>query len=63
MKTYPLLRRSVGRKVCGWDDGKEQQKAWGEHIFEMQTWRRVRGLAGAVMCETQRHLVATMAHV
>ena len=29
------------------------QKAWRKHIFEMQMWRQVRGLAGAVMCETR----------
>ena len=27
-------------------------KAWRKHILEVQTWRQVRGLAGAVMCET-----------
>ena len=44
----------LGRKVCGWEDGKkEQQKAWRKGIFEVQTWRQVRGRAGAVLCETR----------
>ena len=32
---------------------REQQKAWRKQIPEAQTWRQVRGLAGAVMCETR----------
>ena len=32
---------------------KEQLKAWRKQVFEVQTWRQVRGLAGAVMCETR----------
>ena len=32
--------------------GREQQKAWRKQIPEAQTWRQVRGLAGAVTCET-----------
>ena len=28
----------------------EQKEAWMKQIFEVQTWRQVRGLAGAVMC-------------
>ena len=31
----------------------EQQKSWRKNIFEVQTWRQVRGPAGAVMCETR----------
>ena len=31
----------------------EQQEAWMKQIFEVQTWRQVGGLAGAVMCETR----------
>ena len=31
----------------------EQQEAWMKQIFEVQTWRKVRGLAGAVLCETR----------
>ena len=33
--------------------GREQQKAWMKQICEVQTWRQVRGPAGAVMCETR----------
>ena len=32
---------------------REQQTAWRKHIFEVQTRRQVRGLAGAVMCESR----------
>ena len=32
---------------------KEQLKAWRKEIFEVQTWRTVRGPAGAVMRETR----------
>ena len=31
----------------------EQKESWRKQIFEVQTWRQVRGLAGAVMCETR----------
>ena len=31
----------------------EQREAWMRQIQEVQTWRQVRGLAGAVMCETR----------
>ena len=30
----------------------EQKEAWLNQVFEVQTWRQVRGPAGAVMCET-----------
>ena len=30
-----------------------QQKAWKKHFFEVQAWRQVSRLAGAVMCETR----------
>ena len=30
-----------------------QQKVWRKQIFEVQTWKQVRGLAGAVMRETR----------
>ena len=40
------------RGRSGWEDGKRvHQKEWRKQIFEVQTWRQVRGLAGAVMCE------------
>ena len=42
-----------------WTDGAwigkwliEQKEAWMKQIFEVQTWRQVRGPAGVVMCET-----------
>ena len=31
----------------------EQKEAWRKHIFEVPTWRQVRGLTGAVLCETR----------
>ena len=31
----------------------EQKQTWRKQIFEVQMWRQVRGLAGAVMCETR----------
>ena len=31
----------------------EQKEAWMRQIREVQTWKQVRGLAGAVMCETR----------
>ena len=51
--------------------GKEQQKAWRKQVLEAQTWRQVRGRAGAVMCETrdlsikwpQRHTLLFEGHV
>ena len=38
-----------------------QKDAWMNQIFEVQTWRQVRGPAGAVMCET-RDLVIKWPH-
>ena len=34
--------------VCVNRFGKEQHKAWRKQIFDVQTWRQVGGLAGAV---------------
>ena len=31
---------------------REQREAWMKQAQEVQLWRQVRGLAGAVMCET-----------
>ena len=31
----------------------EQKEVWEKQIFEVQTWRQVRGLAEAVLCETR----------
>ena len=31
----------------------EQKEAWMRQIREVQTWKQVRGPAGAVMCETR----------
>ena len=33
--------------------GKEQLKAWRQQVFEVQTWKQVRGPARAVICETR----------
>ena len=32
---------------------REQQTPWRKQIFEVQTCRQVRGLAGGVMCENR----------
>ena len=32
---------------------REQKELWRRHIFEVQTWRQVREVAGAVMCDTR----------
>ena len=32
---------------------QQQKEAWKKQIFEVQTWRQVRGPAGAVLCETR----------
>ena len=32
---------------------RKQQKAWRKQIFELWTWKQVRGPAGAVLCETR----------
>ena len=32
---------------------QEQREAWMKQVQEVQTWRQVGGLAGAVMCETR----------
>ena len=39
----------------------EQTEAWLNQVLQVQTWRQVRGLAGAVMCET-RDLGITWPH-
>ena len=33
--------------------GRGQHKAWRKQIFEVRTWRQVRGPAGVVMCEAR----------
>ena len=43
-----LGRRSFWVGKC-----TEQTEAWMRQIFEVQTWRQVSGLAGAVVCETR----------
>ena len=42
----------------------EQNEAWRRQIQEVQTWKQVRGLAGAVVCETRDlgHKMAVLAH-
>ena len=30
---------------------REQREAWRKQVFDVHTWRQVRGPAGAVMCE------------
>ena len=32
---------------------QEQREGWMKQVREVQTWRQVRGRAGAVMCETR----------
>ena len=43
----PPWPRLLWRKEVGWEDEDWKQ------IFEVQTWRQLRGLAGAPMCETR----------
>ena len=48
-----------------WPSYREQKEAWMRQIREVQTWKQVRGPAGAVMCET-RDLgtkMAALAHI
>ena len=47
------------------DWAREQTEAWRKQMSEVQTWRQVRGLAGAFMCETRDlgHQEATVAHL
>ena len=51
LSTMATLFWAEGVWVVTWK--REQQKAWWKQIFEVQIWRQVRGLAGAVMCETR----------
>ena len=51
LSTMATLAWSEGVCLGRW--GKEQLKAWTKQIFEVQTWREVRGLTGAVVCETR----------
>ena len=39
--------------VCIGKRRTESKSAWRQQIFEVQTLRQVRGLAGAAMCETR----------
>ena len=47
---WPL---SAGHKESGREKWYREQKAWMRQIQEVQTWKQVRGPAGAVMCETR----------
>ena len=47
---HPVLGRRVW--IGKWPD--EQKEDWKNQAPEVQTWRQVRGPAGAVMCETRR---------
>ena len=44
---------------------REQKEAWMKQAQKVQLWREVRGLAGAVMCETPcfGEKVVTLAHL
>ena len=43
---------SFGQKEFGLENGwKGKKEAWMRQIREVQTWKQVRGPAGAVMCE------------
>ena len=51
-----MARASSGAAAEGVWFGKwhtEQREAWLNQVLEVQMWRQVRGLAGAVMCETR----------
>ena len=48
------IATSFGQKEYGqrkWSH--EQKEPWMRQIHEVQTWKEVRGPAGAVMCETR----------
>ena len=46
--------RNLGQKESGLVNGPQRQKeAWRRHIREVQAWWQVRGLAGAVLCDTR----------
>ena len=48
------LATQTWQKEFGSANGStEQKEAWLNQVFEVQTWTQVRGLAGAVMCETR----------
>ena len=62
LSTMATLPCSKGVRLGRWRS--EQLKALRKQIFEGQTWRQVRGLAEAVMCEARDlgSQVATVAH-
>ena len=52
-KSSPLWPLRLGQKEFGYANGVQDKKEeWTVQIFEVQTWRQVRGPAGAVMRET-----------
>ena len=53
LSTMATFFRAEGRVDGQMERRGEQQKAWRKQIFEVQTWRQVRGPAGAVMSETR----------
>ena len=54
-KSFRLWPRKRGQKKYGLVIGlhTEQKEAWRKQIFEVQTWKQVRGPAGAVWYETR----------
>ena len=43
----------LGRRSLDWQTESRAKKAWMRQIREVQTWKQVRGPAGAVICETR----------
>ena len=52
-KSFPPWLLNTGQKEFGQENGVELKEAWMRQIREVQTWKQVRGPAGAVMCETR----------
>ena len=69
METHGLDEEELSTMATQyWADGvwigklcHEHKEAWMRQVREVQTWKQVKGLAGAVMCET-RDLGITWPH-
>ena len=61
LSTMATLAWAEGSWIGRW--AREQKEAWRKQIFEVQTWRKVRGPARTVVCETRDgHQVAILAY-
>ena len=63
LSTMPIQYWVEGVWTGKWSH--EQKEAWMRQVREVQTWKQVRGPAGAVMCETcdLRIKKAVLAHI